>query len=422
MASLSGNESSFEGIENIASDLFVGNKVFLFRRALLKRNIRVVTSRGGRAGQLPLWGALGQGEVKLFRGLMSTERGLPAHRLARDKTATKKVLEAAKLRVPRSYELKGSGARENFAAIESLGLLPGVLKPNSGSHGSGVCMNITDFEAFKKALVGAGASPIFEEQIDGKDYRMLTIGKSFFAATERRPASVSGDGVSTVEELVQEKNRKRALNPSTKKHPVVIDEGALTCLERQGLTANSVPPADAEVFLRFVANIGSGGDAIDRTSTVHPGFVSICEQIPELLGEPEILGIDLLAEDVSKSPESQKWAFIEVNANPDIDLQHWPWEGDSLDPADRLAELYFPSSSLGELISAVIEIEGRIETAEFGEWIARNSALAGLDVRPRYDKSQAGLKVEGTRVAIDWFVETLIRQGAGVTIRNILMK
>lgn len=418
MSSAKEDVNSYEGIANVASNLSVGNKVSLFRRALLRRNIRVVTSLGNKTGHLPLWGAISHGEVKLFRGLMSAQRGLSAHKLARDKTATKKVLSEANLRVPRSYELKGSTARENFASIEALGLLPGVLKPNGGSHGTGVSMNIRDFDAFEAALAGVGASPIFEEQIEGRDYRLLTIGKGFFAATERRPASIIGDGISTVEELVAEKNRKRALNPSTKSHPIEIDDVALDCLESQGRTVTSVPAKGTEVRLRFVANIGAGGDSINRTGEVHPQFVSICEQIPELLGYPEILGIDLLAEDIAKSPQSQQWAFIEINANPDIDLQHWPWQGQSLDAADRLAETYFPASTVGETFSAIIVIEGKVRVKEFDRWIAHNCALAGLEARPKYGKTQIRLKVDGSQTAIDWFVEMLIRAKTGAIIRS----
>ena len=419
MSPINEGENSFEGIENVASNLSVGNKVSLFRRALLRRNIRVVTSQGGKAGHLPLWGAISCGEVKLFRGLMSAERGLSAHKLARDKTATKKVLSEANLRVPRSYELRGLTARENFAAIEALDLLPGVLKPNGGSHGAGVSMNIQDFNSFETALLSAGATPIFEEQIGGKDYRLLTIGQSFFAATERRPASVIGDGISTVEELVEKKNRKRALNPSTKSHPIEIDDIALGCLENQGTTINSVPPKDAEVRLRFVANIGSGGDAVDRTDEVHPDFVSLCEQIPDVLGNPEILGIDLLAEDISKSPDNQSWAFLEINANPDIDIHHWPWQGEALDAADRLAEFYFPNSRVGESLSAIIVVEGKVRVKEFDRWIAHTCALAGLEARPTYGKTQIRLQVAGSQAAIDWFVEMLIKAKTGAIIRSI---
>lgn len=419
MSSAKEDVNSYEGIANVASNLSVGNKVSLFRRAFLRRNIRVVTSQGNKTGHLPLWGAISQGEVKLFRGLMSAERGLSAHKLARDKTATKKVLSEANLRVPRSYELKGLTARENFAAIEALDLLPGVLKPNGGSHGAGVSMNIQDFNSFETALLSAGATPIFEEQIGGRDYRLLTIGQSFFAATERRPASVIGDGISTVKELVEEKNRKRALNPSTKSHPIEIDDIALDCLENQGTTINSVPPKDAEVRLRFVANIGSGGDAVDRTGEVHPDFVSLCEQIPDVLGNPEILGIDLLAEDISKSPDNQSWAFLEINANPDIDIHHWPWQGKALDAAGRLAEFYFPNSRVGESLSAIIVVEGKVRVKEFDRWIAHTCALAGLEARPKYGKTQIRLQVAGAQAAIDWYVEMLIKAKTGAIIRSI---
>ena len=398
-----------------------GNKVWLFRRALLRRNIRVINPPKRKGDHLPVWGAAYKGEVELFRGLMSADRGMAAHRLARDKATTKSVLQEAGLRVPTSYDVGNAQSDPDgvFAEIQSLGLIPGVLKPNGGSHGRGVTMGIRDIGGFRKALEVAGNSAIFEEQIFGRDYRMLTIGSSLKAVTERKPSHVIGDGVSTVAQLVSTKNERRVLNPSTRNHPLLTDEHAELCLSRQGLSLHSVPSEGVEVLLRTVANVGSGGDAHDRTDQVHPGFTQICERVPEHFGSPEVLGIDIIAEDISADPEGQKWGILEVNANPDIDLQHWPWSGEGRDVADQLARTYFPDSHIGKTDTIMLEVRGKLRYSKLENWVERYSVLAGLGVLSFRSERGLQLSLTGTEAAVDWFVEMLIRSRTGSIIRSI---
>lgn len=414
------NGSKFDEGTEFAED-GPGNKVLLFRRALLKRNIQVITSSRTGGERLPLWAGSCAGEVKLFRGLMSAEKGISAHKVVRDKAATKEVLQEAGLNVPRSFDVRNgsSSPEELFADIRSEGLLPGVLKPNGGSHGSGVTMGIRTLQDFRIALSAAGASPIFEEEIRGRDYRLVAVGNSLKAATERKPAYVTGDGQSEIHQLVIRKNEERAKNPSTRNHPIRLDEGTDVCLAQQGLSTSSIPENGLEVQLRTVANVGSGGEAYDRTDDVHPDFIRICEKVPQLLGAVEILGIDIIAEDISIAPDRQKWSILELNANPDIDLQHWPWRGEKRDIADELARLYFPESEIGETMEASLLIGGKVRTPALAEWIDNNCLNAGLKVSQSVSESGLKLQLMGTRTSIDWFVEMLVRSRTGAIIRSV---
>ena len=398
-----------------------GNKVLLFRRALLRRNIQVITSARSGGERLPLWAGSFAGEVKLFRGVMSAEKGIFAHKVVRDKAATKKVLEEAGFNVPRSLNIKdgASSPEELFDDIQTEGLLPGVLKPNGGSHGTGVTMGIRTLEDFRSALSVAGDSPIFEEEIQGRDYRLVTIGNSFKAATERKPAYVTGDGQSEIYQLVSQKNKERAKNPSTQNHPIRLDEATDACLAKQGLSTHSIPGNGVEVQLRTVANLGSGGEGYDRTDDVHPGFIRVCEKVPHLLGAVEILGIDIIAEDISIAPDRQNWSILELNANPDIDLQYWPWHGERRDIADQLARFYFPESEIGETMSATLLIGGKVRTPALADWVDRNCLNAGLKVSQSVSESGLKLQLMGTRASMDWFVEMLIRSRTGAIIRSV---
>jgi cyanophycin synthetase len=116
-----------------------------------------------------------------------------------------------------------------------------VLKPLDGNHGRGVCLDLQS-EADVRA-----AFPIAEEQsrrgwvivesfITGKDYRCLIIDGRMAAIAERVPASVTGDGTSTVEQLVELTNAdpRRGVGHEKVLTRIKVDDAALEVLAGQG--------------------------------------------------------------------------------------------------------------------------------------------------------------------------------------------
>ena len=89
------------------------------------------------------------------------------------------------------------------SGLRSGSAIPCVLKPLDGNHGRGVCLDLMGEadvrEAFEIAKEESRRGVIVvESQITGKDYRCLIIDGRVAAIAERVPASVTGDGTSTV--------------------------------------------------------------------------------------------------------------------------------------------------------------------------------------------------------------------------------
>ena len=88
---------------------------------------------------------------------------------------------------------------------------PVAVKPVVGHKGIGVTADVRDSEelefAFDRALKAISKDQpkqvIVEKSISGADFRLLCVDGRFVAATERRPASIIGDGRSTVNELIK---------------------------------------------------------------------------------------------------------------------------------------------------------------------------------------------------------------------------
>jgi cyanophycin synthetase len=295
--------------------------------------------------------------IRRIQATTSTLTGDIAVDIAQDKNLTKAMLERALLPVP-----KGVTVDNVEAAIEALHEIGGrvAIKPLDGNHGRGVSLNIrTDVEAAAAFEIARERSSdvIVEECVDGRDYRVVVVGGRMVAAAERVPAHVTGDGKLTIRELIDLENRN-PLRGEGHRMPLTrieIDDAAACYLRRAGIELDSVPEAGRRIQLRETANLSTGGKAVDVTDLVHPDFRSICERAALVVGL-DIAGIDLIASDISRSPELQRAAIIEVNAGPGIRMHHFPSEGQPRDVAATIVENMFPEGSNGRV--PVIGITG----------------------------------------------------------------
>jgi cyanophycin synthetase len=244
---------------------------------------------------------LGQGRTqRMVRAAVASSTSAIAVELAQDKNTTKNILQKGRIPVP-----EGVVARtiDDFhSAIKQLGF-PLVVKPLNGNHGRGITTNIRFIEgaikAFKLAQKVSG-DVIVERYITGADYRFLVINFKLVAVAKRTPACITGDGVSTIQQLVDETNKdpRRGVGHEKVLTAITIDAGTMAILTDAGLKPGSVLQAGRLLFLKDTANLSSGGTADDVTSLVHPDNRFMAERIARLL-DLDICGIDIIADDVT---------------------------------------------------------------------------------------------------------------------------
>ena len=93
--------------------------------------------------------------------------------------------------------------------IDDIGY-PIVIKPLDGNHGKGASINVTNWEDAVEGLHYAkkhSRRVIVEKFITGFDFRVLVINNEVIAAAQRVPAHVIGDGIHTIQELIDETNK-----------------------------------------------------------------------------------------------------------------------------------------------------------------------------------------------------------------------
>ncbi|MEW5850963.1 MAG: cyanophycin synthetase [Myxococcota bacterium] len=270
--------------------------------------------------------------------------------IAADKDLTKEVLKRAYIPVPR-----GTIVHTREEAIEALTDLgpPVVVKPLDGHQGQGVTLSITTPEEAGDAFVRArefGRLVLVEELFHGRDYRVLVVGGRVVAASERVPARVTGDGEHTVEELVDLANQdpRRGDGHERPLTRLRLDEHALRCLARQGLSALGIPPAGRVVFLRDTANLSTGGTARDVTDEIHPTIARMCERAARVVGL-DICGIDLVLPAIHEPLAGRRGGVIEVNAGPGLRMHQFPSEGRARDVGDAVVKLLYPEENNGRV-------------------------------------------------------------------------
>ncbi|MBB1625457.1 cyanophycin synthetase [Achromobacter sp. UMC71] len=239
--------------------------------------------------------------------------------IAQDKDLTKMLLDAAGVPVPLGRSV--TTAEDAWTAAQELGG-PVVVKPRDGSQGRGVAVNIETRERVIQAFeVAAEVSSevIVERYIPGHDFRLLVVGGALVAASRRDPPQVTGDGVQTIRQLVDQVNADplRGDGHATSLTKIRFDDIALATLKKQGFDADSVPSPGTLIFLRNNANLSTGGSATDVTDEVHPEMAARAVSAARMIGL-DICGVDVVAESVQYPLEEQNGGVVEVNAAPGL--------------------------------------------------------------------------------------------------------
>jgi len=284
------------------------------QRAAARRGIPVVPVSGGAR----VW-QLGHGSAGSHYFEAATDAdGLTGSRIARNKQHTNSLILTLGFPGVR-HALADSAASARRVAAE-IGY-PVVVKPVDGSKGRGITVGVGTPEEVDRAFAAAEAETdrgvLVEGFVAGDELRLVVVAGGFGWAVRRSPPRVTGDGTSTVAELVATENSRRraAPNPDIAGQPLVLDAEALECLAGQGLDAESRPASGALVALGRVANVARGGTIADCTAEVHPDNRDMMEAVARAL-HLGAAGIDFVTADISRSWRDVPCAILEVNATP----------------------------------------------------------------------------------------------------------
>lgn len=287
-----------------------------------------------------------------------------AQDLAKDKGHTKFILRQIGVNCPDGEEfllpwwadsMRASRAQKDTAILttddassyiaDTVGY-PVYVKPVSGSKGASI-FKVENDQELTQAFAGYEESRVkvamVEEPILMPDYRVVVLDGELISAYERVPLEVIGDGLRTVDQLIEAKQAEfDAIDRDTNLHKI---RGQIeTHLAQRSLSMKSVVPAGASQVLVPVSNLSTGGTSVDVGDRLHARWSEMAAMIASNFNL-RLVGVDLACDDITSSEAN--YSVLEINSTPGLD--HYAQSGE----AQRLKvdELYtkalnaFPSPS-----------------------------------------------------------------------------
>ncbi|MDP2384831.1 MAG: cyanophycin synthetase [Bacteroidota bacterium] len=316
----------------------------------------------------------GKNQVR-FRATMTDRTSSIAVDLASNKDETKRMLQDAAIPVAKGVCIVYES--EVQTAIDKVGF-PLVFKPLDGNHGKGASINVKTAEEAMLAFEHAkkySRKIIVEKFITGYDFRVLVINNRFIAAALREPAHVVGDGISTIQELIDKENKdpRRGYGHENVLTEISIDRETHDQIAKHNYTLGTILKKDELCYLKGTANLSTGGTSTDVTDIVHPHNIFICERISRVIGL-DICGIDIMASNLSEPLEVTGGVVLEVNAAPGFRMHLAPAKGLPRNVAAPVIDmLYPPGKSCRIPIIAVTGTNGKTTTTRLIAHIVKNN-------------------------------------------------
>lgn len=230
--------------------------------------------------------------------------------------------------------------KENDSQLESFSQYnrPIVVKPNDSEKSKGVSVGINSMQQLHDAVNTAKeyskkGEVILQKQVFGKLYRLFVLNGKLAAASLREPAFVVGDGFSTVEQLINQKNTD-PMRGDDSSYPLKLIDFTKTTKFLDGAINNVLPKSD-KFYVSDIASISAGGEAMDVTDAVNANLARLAEKIAQQLGL-FVAGFDIICDDISENIDEKYLPLLEINSCPGLRMHAYPTIGNPINLAESI--------------------------------------------------------------------------------------
>ncbi|MCJ2179563.1 N-acetylglutaminylglutamine synthetase [Novosphingobium album (ex Hu et al. 2023)] len=272
------------------------------------------------------------GRMVVCRESLSEFTSAVAMSICDNKEISRRVVAEAGVKVPDQVGWDGTREQiEDFLARNG----SVVVKPVRGEQGTGISVDLRTVEEIETAIATAqrmSSAVLLEQYFEGQDLRLVVINFRLVAAAIRKPAAVTGDGSSTIAELIDAQSRRRMAATGGESR-IPIDAETKRIVRAAGYDMDAILPEGVELLVRKTANLHTGGTIHDVTDAVHPELVQAAINVAKAIDIP-VVGVDFMV----RSPSFADYVFIEANERPGL-ANHEPQP-----TAQRFVDLLFPLS------------------------------------------------------------------------------
>jgi cyanophycin synthetase len=239
--------------------------------------------------------------------------GVATARLAADKAAVHILLYHAGLNVPAHEVFRADDLKPALDFLAHCGRC--VVKPSRGTaRGEGVTTGITTPADLDRAVLAAARfdrTLLIEAHLTGAVHRVLVLDGAVLDDVVREPPHLTGDGHSSVRQLVAVENQRRLDDEAGDgTGALTIDLDMALTVHHGGLDLRDTPAAGASFLAKSVVNENSA----EENRHCHPFTPAVADAARTAAGA---LGLRLAGVDVVEG-EDGTITVLEVNGTPGL--------------------------------------------------------------------------------------------------------
>jgi cyanophycin synthetase len=245
---------------------------------------------------------------------------IDAIKLVKDKYNTSSILTQNGIHVPKFTKINtGANIKDILNSMNDLSLyFPIVLKPIDGTFGIDVITNIDNEKELIESIHSLKEKYnqlMLEEQISGDCYRIFVFNNKVIDVVRREKPYVIGDGIHTVNELIEDRNKvQEAMDLFQTKNVSNL------FIMKQGYTLDTILDNNVKVYISNVINMHNGA----RISRI-PIHSIPQKNMNMFINTNKYLkiscsGLDFLSNDITIDYDKNNGKILEVNGTPDTEI------------------------------------------------------------------------------------------------------
>lgn len=178
---------------------------------------------------------------------------------------------------------------------------------------------------------------LIEEHVPGHHVFIAVVNGEAAGALVLAPVSIVGDGVSTIAELIEEKNSLREKNPWYRGHPIPSSrvESRVTSA---GYTLADILPFEEKMPLESAPRFQIGGETANISTILHDDFKERAVEAVQVFPGLSLAVVHLIIPFPGQPAGNQRWVVEKIDTEPAVAAFHFPWRGEACLLADRVVE------------------------------------------------------------------------------------
>lgn len=213
-----------------------------------------------------------------------------------------------------------------------------IVKPADSSLSRGLTLNITNTMELMKAIeiarkYASSGAVLIQNQVTGEELRFVYLNGNVIAALLRETAKVVGDGIASVQQLIDAENTARSqITGSMVPYPQLTSE-----VIDKGIDTNHIPAIGEVIELNRLTMIRGGASIYNVIEAVHETYISLVKQAADAVGTGFVV-VDMMIDDYTTPYDGKNAFFNEFNSAPVLKLFYSCRDGKHFDIVPKLVD------------------------------------------------------------------------------------